>query len=75
MADDLGMVEKIYARAGLEMTPTARAQLEQFIADHPRGKHGRVIYKLREDFGVEPARLRERFRAYCEQFPVRQEVD
>jgi hypothetical protein len=74
MADDLAMVERIYARAGLPMTDTARAQLQAYLDDHPRGRHGQVVYDLRGDFGVEPAALRQRFRAYCERFPVKIEV-
>ena len=74
MADDMGTVETIYERAGLPMTEAARAQLQQFIATHPRGKHGQVHYDLRQDFGVEPAALRQRFEFYMQQFPVRVEV-
>jgi hypothetical protein len=73
MADDLGMVEKIYAQAGIELTRQARTEMEAFIAAHPRGKEGRVIYNLREDFGVDPEALRERFAFYFEQFPARPE--
>lgn len=74
MADDLGMVERIHRKAGLETTPEAKAQLAQYLADHPRGKEGRMIYDLKADFGVEPAQLRERFAFYFDQFPVRAEV-
>jgi len=74
MADDLATVESIYERAGLPMTERARAQLQQFITAHPRGKHGQVHYDLRQDFGIEPAALRERFDFYMQQFPVRVEV-
>jgi len=74
MADDLGMVEKIYACAGLEMSEPARGQLQAFIDAHPRGKDGRVVYDLRGDFGVEPAQLRERFAFYFDRFPVNVEV-
>jgi hypothetical protein len=74
MADDLGMVEKIYARAGLEMTRAARSELQQFLAAHPRGKEGRVIYNLRGDFGIDPAQLRARFAFYFDRFPVQVEV-
>ncbi|HSB96672.1 MAG TPA: sulfotransferase [Spongiibacteraceae bacterium] len=70
MADDLAMVEKIYGVAGLSMTDTVRGQLMQFLAKHPRGKEGRVIYDLSKDFGVEPAQLRERFDFYFKRFPV-----
>ena len=73
MADDIGMVRQIYARAGLPMTREAQAELQQFIDDHPRGKHGRVIYNLEEDFGVDPAQLRQRFDFYFQQFPVQAE--
>lgn len=74
MADDLAMVEKIYACAGLEMTDTARAELRQYLDDHPRGKHGQVKYNLRRDFNVEPALLRERFQFYFDRFDVKVEV-
>lgn len=73
MADDLAMVEKIYGRAGLALTATARAQLEHFLEEHPRGREGRMAYDLRTDFGVDPAALRERFRFYFDRFPVRAE--
>lgn len=74
MADDLGMVEKIYARAALDMSGPARRQLQGYIDDHPRGKEGRVVYDLRGDFGVDPAQLRERFDFYFDRFPVQVEV-
>ncbi len=73
MADDIGMVEKIYDRAGLPMTAEAAAQLRQFMDEHPRGKHGRIVYDLEADFGVNPDELRRRFDFYFTQFPVRAE--
>jgi hypothetical protein len=75
MADDIAMVERIYSKANLPMTASARAQLQQFIADHPRGKHGRIVYDLQEDFGFDPAKLRKRFDFYFEQFPVQAETN
>ena len=75
MADDLGMIEKIYEVAELPMTNEARAQLKGYIEDHPRGKHGQVVYDLRADFDAEPAALREIFDFYFQQFPVRVEVE
>jgi hypothetical protein len=73
MADDVATVEKIYAKANLPMTAAARAQLELFMKEHPRGKEGRLLYNLKEDFGVDPDALRERFSFYFERFPVRAE--
>lgn len=69
----MAIVEQIYAKAGLEFNATARAQIDQFVKDHPRGKEGRVIYDLKNDFGVDPAVLRQRFKFYFDQFPVRAE--
>jgi len=74
MADDIAMVEQIYRKADLAMTPQARGQLQAFLDAHPRGKHGRIVYNLREDFGVEPAQLRSRFNFYFDRFPVQLEV-
>jgi hypothetical protein len=68
------MVEKIYDVAQLPMTPEARAQLHAYLAQHPRGKEGQVVYDLRRDFGADPAALRERFGFYLDRFPVRIEV-
>lgn len=73
MADDIGTVEKIYAKAGLAMTPEAAGQLQAFMQANQRGKDGRIIYDLKADFGVEPDELRKRFDFYFEQFPVQAE--
>jgi hypothetical protein len=75
MADDVAVVDRIFALAGLPMTAAARARLDAFLLENPRGKHGRVIYDLRGDFGIEPAALRERFAFYFERFPIRTEAD
>jgi len=74
MADDFAMVERIYAVAGLPMTDVARAEIRAHLAEHQRGKHGRIVYDLRADFGVEPERVREDFGFYLERFGVATEV-
>jgi hypothetical protein len=73
MADDIGMVGRIYEQAGLPMTPAARTELDAFMTANPRGKHGQVIYDLKGDFGLEPGELRKRFGDYVERFRVRVE--
>lgn len=73
MADDVAMVERIYELAGLDMNEAARSSLDSFMAQNPRGKHGRIVYDLKGDFGVDPEALRERFSFYFEKFPVRAE--
>ncbi len=69
MADDIAMVERIYSVAGLDMTDTARGELQAFMDAHPRGKEGQVIYNLKRDFGISPEQLRSRFEFYFEKFP------
>ena len=73
MADDVAMVEGIYATAELPMTAAARSRLDAFMAANPRGLHGRVHYDLRADFGLEPGAIRERFGFYFDRFAVRAE--
>jgi hypothetical protein len=76
MKDDMGQIEKIEAKAGMPMTPAVRAQIDQFLKDHPRGKEGRVIYNLKRDFGVSADEVRARFKFYFDAFPqVKAEVD
>jgi hypothetical protein len=74
MADDVRMIEKIYDHAGLEMTPEAHDEIAAYMAEHPRGKYGDVVYDLRGDFGIEPADMRKRFDFYLDAFPVKTEV-
>jgi hypothetical protein len=73
MADDLGTVERIYGRAGLPTSVESRAATEAFLAENLRGKHGRVVYDLARDFGLEPATVRRRFDFYFERFAVQAE--
>jgi hypothetical protein len=73
MADDVGMVERIYELADHPMTPAARRQLEEYMAANPRGRYGRVVYDIRRDFGIDPDELRKRFDFYFERFPIRAE--
>lgn len=74
MADELGTVEKIYDRSGIELTSESRREIEEYIATHQRGANGQVVYDLRADFGREPADVRAGFAHYFESFPVKVEV-
>lgn len=74
MADDMAIVRSIYETAGLELTTEAQAQIDAYVAAHPRGKDGQVVYDLRGDFGITPAEVREPFGFYMDRFPVRVEV-
>ncbi len=73
MADDVAMVERIYEVADLDMSDGARAELHRYMRENPRGKHGRIVYDLQGDFGIDPEALRERFDFYYERFPIEAE--
>lgn len=74
MGADVATVERIYDEAGLPLTPQARSDIEGYLADHQRGKHGQIVYDLRADFGAEPSAVREGFGFYLDRFPVALEV-
>lgn len=74
MADPMAIVERIYAKADLPLTPEVRAKMDAALKEHTRGKHGALDYNLRRDFGLEPAEIRKKFAAYLERFPVELEV-
>lgn len=70
MADDVATVARIYDVADQPLTPEARAAMDTFVADNPRGRHGGVIYDLEGDFGIDPAELRESMRPYTDRFDI-----
>jgi len=74
MADELGVLERVYEHAGIELTDRARSEIEAYRSSHPRGKEGQVVYDLRRDFSTTPEAVRSRFTEYLERFPVRIEV-
>lgn len=75
MQDDLAMVEKIYSLAALPMTTQVRSQLQSHLNENPRGKHGKMVYNLSEQFGVQPQQLRERYAFYFDRFAVKAETN
>jgi hypothetical protein len=67
MADDVAMVERIYAVAGQPFTPKARMAMDTFMDTHPRGRHGGVIYDLAE-FGLHADERRAALQFYVDRF-------
>jgi hypothetical protein len=74
MADDVAMIERIYATAGQPMSAAVRSKMASYVTDHPRGKHGRIVYDLKADFGIDPAELYERYAFYIDRFDVHREA-
>jgi hypothetical protein len=69
MADDLGMVERIYAVADQPLDERARDAHAAYVRDHQRDRHGKIIYEL-EPFGLDAGDLRSLFANYSERFHV-----
>ena len=74
MADQPTTLKNIYRTAGLPLSTQARAAHSNYTSHHARDKHGQVVYALKEDFGIDPDALRERFEFYYKRFPVRHET-
>ena|SRR5579871_4497472 len=72
--DPWRILEEVYTKAQLPLSGPARGSLERYLAAHPRGKAGQVVYDLKRDFAVDPHELRERFRFYFDRFEVRPET-
>ena len=73
MADDIATVRRIYAVADQPFGPDVEAAMVQFIADHPRGRHGGVRYDLEGDFGIDAAERRAAMHEYVTRFGVEEE--
>ncbi len=67
MADDIAMVRRIYDLAGQPFDDTVEAHMDAFMADHPRGKHGRITYDL-SMLGIDPAERQDALAFYRERF-------
>jgi Sulfotransferase family len=69
VADDLAMVARVYDRAGQPLPESSRAAMRTFMAEHPRGRHGAIVYDLAE-FDLDPAVLRRSLAFYSDRFGV-----
>jgi hypothetical protein len=70
---ELDLLDDLYARAGVELTPKVRRSFQGYLDSNPRGKHGAVRYQLQRHFDVSPDELRSRFAFYFERFDVQPE--
>ena len=73
MADDIATVRRIYDVADQPFGTDVEAAMTQFIAGHPRGRHGGVRYDLDGDFGIDPVERRAAMREYVARFGVEEE--
>jgi hypothetical protein len=59
----IGAVQQIYDYFGYDLTQEIIGDLDKYIADNPRYKHGEYVYSL-EEFGLDAKDLNIRFGAY-----------
>ncbi|WP_328356332.1 sulfotransferase [Mycobacterium sp. NBC_00419] len=67
MADEAGTLASIYELADQPFDNEVRSAMAEFIAAHPRGRYGEVIYDL-ADVGLDPDDVAARLRSYRERF-------
>jgi hypothetical protein len=67
--DPFPSLQSLYDFLGEEFTPEARARMEAWRLEQPRGKHGAHEYDAGE-FGLDRTELAERFRFYSDMFSV-----
>ena len=70
VAEPLATVERVYAFAGRELTPAARAAMEAYLARNKREKRSGAHKYALADFGCTDAEVAERFAVYKKRFGV-----
>lgn len=73
MADNAAVVRRVHDTAGLPETERSQREITDFVEANPRGKHGQIIYDLEGDFGINPAKMRQRFKFYFDAFGAQPE--
>jgi hypothetical protein len=72
MADDVAMVQRVYAVAGQPFTPAVRAAMDAFMAANQRGRHGGIVYRF-ADLGLDPDERRAALQFYVDHFQIEAE--
>ena len=72
--NEMPLLEQLYHRGGIELTPKVRRRFQGYLDGNPRGKHGQIRYELQRHFGISPDALRSRFDFYFDRFDVRPEA-
>jgi hypothetical protein len=69
VADPIAALAGVYAAIGWEFTDTAAGAARSWLTGHDRTAHGEHHPELAH-YGLDPARIRDRFSGYCERFGV-----
>lgn len=65
VSDHMGVVRQIYTHFGWELSPIAIQNMQQFLANNPKDKHGAHRYTL-ADFGLTEAGIAQQFQTYID---------
>lgn len=68
-ADPMAVIRRIYAFAGLELTPEVAAAMARRVADDPERRHGAHSYDV-ADYGMTEDAIRARFGDYVQRFDL-----
>ena len=60
--NEMPLLEELYRRGGVELTPKVRRRFQEYLDGNPRGKHGQIRYDLQRHFGVTADELRDAVR-------------
>jgi len=63
VSNPIGLIKRIYEHMGIEMTPKALSQIENYMANNPREKRPPHNYTL-EQFSLTEEQIKTRFSAY-----------
>jgi hypothetical protein len=69
MADPVAAVEKLYGEMGRSFLPEHADSIRQYLDDKPKGKFGKHKYSP-EEWGYDPAKLREKMLPYTDYYGV-----
>jgi hypothetical protein len=73
LRDPIECVRRVYAHFQLDLGAEAQNQMQAFLAQNPRDKHGRHRYTP-EDFGIDRERDSRHFDEYYERFGIRRDT-
>jgi len=71
--DAVAQAARVYDHYGIEFTPQAKRQMEDYIAENRKGKHGSHKYDI-SDLGVSAEEVRETFRFYTDHYDIELEA-
>ena len=63
VSDQMAIVKRIYDKFDIALTPEATSNMQQFLDENPKDKHGAHKYTL-DDFGLNEDQIKNSFKSY-----------